>query len=60
MSRGNDVTIVLVLNRILALIDLNFGNALRGAYFGCLSYAKVSQKSMRGISRYFGSSKKWL
>ena len=26
-SRGNDVTIVLALNQISALIDLNFGNA---------------------------------
>ena len=37
ISRGNDITIVLALNRILALIDLNFGNALRCAYFRCLS-----------------------
>ena len=32
-----DVTIVLALSRISALIDLNFGNALRCAYFGCSS-----------------------
>ena len=37
ISRGNDITIVLALNRILALIDLNFGNALRCGYFMCLS-----------------------
>ena len=36
ISRGNDVTIVLALNQISALIDLNFGNALRCGYFGCL------------------------
>ena len=36
ISRGNDVTIDLALNQISALIDLNFGNALRCAYFGCL------------------------
>ena len=36
ISRSNDVTIVLALNQISALIDLNFGNALRCRYFGCL------------------------
>ena len=34
--RGNDVTIVFAVNRISALIDLNFGNALSCAYFVCL------------------------
>ena len=32
-----DVTIVLALNRISALIGIFFGNALRYVYFGCLS-----------------------
>ena len=47
---------VLALSRISALVDLNFGNALRCAYFGCLSlpFCEVSQKYMRVISRYLG------
>ena len=48
--RGNDVTIVLALNRISALIDLKFRNALRCAYFGFLFFplCEVSQISVRG------------
>ena len=37
MSRDNDVTIVLALNQIAALIGIFFGNACRYLYFGCLS-----------------------
>ena len=57
-SRGNDVTIVLALNQISALIDLKFGNALSRAYFGCLSSVMRSfAKIYEGISRYIGISK---
>ena len=50
ISRGNDVITVLVLNRISALIDLNVGNALRCAYFGCLpsviqSFTKIYNRN---------------
>ena len=40
-------TIVLALNRILALIGIFFGNTLRYVYFGCLSSVV-----RRGISKY--------
>ena len=39
ISRNNEVTIVLALNRISALIGIFFGNALRYIYFECLSSA---------------------
>ena len=45
--RGNDVTIVLALNRISALIDLKFRNALRCAG-SCFPLCEVSQVSVRG------------
>ena len=37
ISRDNGVTVVLAQNRISALIDIFFGNALRYRHFGCLS-----------------------
>ena len=42
-----------------ALIDLNFGMLYAAHTLGaCLPLCEVSQKSMRGISRYLGFSKK--
>ena len=42
-----------------ALIDLNFGMLYAPHTLGaCLPLCEVSQKSMRGISRYLGFSKK--
>ena len=38
-----DVTIVLALNRISALIGIFFGNALSYVYFGCLSSIEVRE-----------------
>ena len=56
--RGNDVTIVLALNRISALIDLKFRNALRCAYFGRLfsvmrSFTDICERAgVRGILEF--------
>ena len=56
--RGNDVTIVLALNRISALIDLQFRHALRCAYFGCLfsvmrSFTDICERAgVRGILEF--------
>ena len=38
-----DVTIVLALNRISALIGIFFGNALPYVYFGCLSSIELRE-----------------
>ena len=44
-----DVTIVLALNRISALIGIFFGNALPYVYFGCLSSIELRGGTL-GIS----------
>ena len=56
--RGNDVTIVLAVNRISALIDLNFGNALSCAYFVCLP--SVMQRFTEIYERNFDISWNFL
>ena len=57
MSRGNDVTMVLALNRISALSGFFFWNALRYQFMDkCLLLCEVSQKSIRRVSRYLGIS----
>ena len=57
MSRGNDITMVLVLNRISALSGFFFWNALRYQFMDkCLLPCEVSQKSIRRVSRYLGIS----
>ena len=57
MSRGNEVTMALALNRISALFDIFF-KILFATYSldKCLPLCEVSQKSLGGISRYLGIS----
>ena len=57
MSRGNDVTMVLALNRISAMFDIFF-EMLYATLDKCLLLCEVSQKSILGISRYLGISTK--
>ena len=46
MSRDNDVTMVLALNRISALFGIFFWKALRYVFDECLLLCEVSKKSM--------------
>ena len=54
MSLDNDVEIVLVLNRISALIVIFFGNALPYLYIGCLS--SVARSSAKIYNKNFETS----
>ena len=59
MSSDNDVTIVLALNRIAALIGIFLEMPDATYTLGvCLLLCEVSQKSKGGISRYLGISTK--
>ena len=69
MSRGNDVTMVLVLYRISrTLFGIFFEKKIEKMLYvtcsldKCLLLCQVSQKSIRGISRYLGNSIKrvWI
>ena len=60
MSSDNDVTIVLALNRIAALIGIFFLEMPDATYtlVTCLLLCEVSQKSLGGILRYLTISTK--
>ena len=60
MSSDNDVTIVLALNRIAALIGIFFLEKPDATYTlgACLLLCEVSQKSLGGILRYLTISTK--
>ena len=58
ISRGNDVTIVLALNQILAHILIFSRNALRYLYFGCLpsaerSFMKIDKRNFEIFWNFF-------
>ena len=59
MSRDNDVTMVLVVNRISALFGIFF-EMLSATYSlnDCLLLCEVYQKSIRRVLRYLGISTK--